>query len=144
MTFKTLTPIYVLPLVPVVALTLALSTGAARYRRPPSKTRPLHVTKECSEYTGAAGSVLYDHVLEPREDQGRLEGLRPTGGYSGRLAGQQRRPRRREWKQGGWPLHTRSDDLVSDCARSRTGPVSSLGFNAASACRLQFGAGYTA
>src|SRR4030095_14715507 len=31
--------------------------------------------------------ILYDHVLEPREDRGRLEGpLRPTGGYSGGLA----------------------------------------------------------
>ena len=56
MTFKTLTPIYVLPLVPVVALTLALSTGAAPVSASSEQDRPLHVTKECSEYTGAAGS----------------------------------------------------------------------------------------
>jgi hypothetical protein len=56
MKFKTLTPIFVLPLVPVVALTLALSTGAASVSASSERSRPLHVTKECSEYTGAAGS----------------------------------------------------------------------------------------
>jgi hypothetical protein len=56
MTFKTLTPIFVLPLVPVIALTLALSTGAAPVSASSERDRPLHVTKECSEYTGAAGS----------------------------------------------------------------------------------------
>jgi len=44
-----------------------------------------------------------------REDQGRLEGLlRSGGGYSGGPAGQQRRPRRGEWKQGRWSVHARS------------------------------------
>jgi hypothetical protein len=56
MTVKTLTPISVLPLMPVVALTLALSTGAAPVSASSERHRPLHVTKECSEYTGAAGS----------------------------------------------------------------------------------------
>jgi hypothetical protein len=56
MTFKTLTPIFVLPLVPVVALTLALSTGAAAVSASSERSRPLHVTKECSEYVkGVAG-----------------------------------------------------------------------------------------
>jgi len=56
MTFKTLTPIFVLPLVPVVALTLALSAGTASVSAFGERDRPLHVTKECSQYTGAAGS----------------------------------------------------------------------------------------
>ena len=56
MTFKTLTPIYVLPLVAVAALTLALSVGAASVSASSERIRALHVTKECSEYTGAAGS----------------------------------------------------------------------------------------
>ena len=55
MTLKTLNPIFVLPLVPVVALTLALSTGATSVSAS-DRNRPLRVTKECSEYTGAAGS----------------------------------------------------------------------------------------
>ena len=55
MKFKTLTPIFVLPLVPVVALTLALSTGAASVSASSERNRALHVTKECSEYSGAAG-----------------------------------------------------------------------------------------
>ncbi|HEY7185470.1 MAG TPA: hypothetical protein VH436_02920 [Vicinamibacterales bacterium] len=56
MTFKTLTPIFVLPLVPVLALTLALSTGTASVSAFGERDRPLHVTKECTQYTGAAGS----------------------------------------------------------------------------------------
>jgi hypothetical protein len=56
MKFKNVTPIFVLPLVPVVALTLALSTGSASVSASSERDRPLHVTKECSEYTGAAGS----------------------------------------------------------------------------------------
>ena len=55
MKFKTLTPIFALPLVPVVALTLALSTGAASVSASSERNRALHVTKECSEYSGAAG-----------------------------------------------------------------------------------------
>ncbi len=54
MPFKTLSPIFVLPLVPVV-LTLALSTGAASVSASSQRSRALHVTKECSEYFGAAG-----------------------------------------------------------------------------------------
>jgi len=53
MTIKTLTPIFVL--VPVVALTLAVSTGAASVSASSDRNKPLHVTKECSEYHGAAG-----------------------------------------------------------------------------------------
>jgi len=56
MTFRTLTPMFVLPFVPVVAMTLALSTGAAPVSASSARNKPLHVTKECSEYTGAAGS----------------------------------------------------------------------------------------
>jgi hypothetical protein len=55
MKFKTLTPIFVLPLASVVALTLALSTGAASVSAHSERNRPLHVTKECSQYHGAAG-----------------------------------------------------------------------------------------
>ena len=55
MRFKALTPIFVLLLVPVVALTLALGTGAASVSAFSERTRALHVTKECSEYFGAAG-----------------------------------------------------------------------------------------
>lgn len=47
MKVKILTPMFVLPLVPVVALTLALSTGAAPVSASSERTRPLHVTKEC-------------------------------------------------------------------------------------------------
>ena len=42
------------PLVPVV-LALALSTGAASVSATSQQNRPLHVTKECTEYSGAAG-----------------------------------------------------------------------------------------
>jgi len=115
MTFKTLTPIVVLPLVPVVALTLALSTGAASVSAQSERNRPLHVTKECTEYSGAAGGFCTNTSSNLARIKVWLEGLlRPTGEYSGGLAGQQRRSRCREWKQGDWPLHTRSDD------RSRT------------------------
>jgi hypothetical protein len=55
MTFKTLTPIVVIPLVPVVALTLALVTGSTSVSAFPERTRALHVTKECLQWHGAAG-----------------------------------------------------------------------------------------
>jgi len=55
MTLKTLTPIFVLPLVPVVALTLALSAGASSVSASSGRNRALHVTKECSEDHGNAG-----------------------------------------------------------------------------------------
>jgi len=55
MKLKALRPIFVLPLVPVVALTLALSTGVAPVSASAEENRPLHVTKECSEYHFAAG-----------------------------------------------------------------------------------------
>jgi len=48
-------PMFVLPLVPVVALTLALSTGAASVSASSEHNKALHVTKECSDYHGAAG-----------------------------------------------------------------------------------------
>jgi hypothetical protein len=47
MRFKTLISIFVLPLVPVVALTFALSTGAASVSASSQREKPLHVTKEC-------------------------------------------------------------------------------------------------
>jgi hypothetical protein len=40
----------------VVTLTLALSTGVASVSASSEGHRALHVTKECSKYTGAAGS----------------------------------------------------------------------------------------
>jgi len=58
MKLKTLTPIFALPLVPVaavVALALALSTGTASVSASSDRNRALHVTKECTEYFGAAG-----------------------------------------------------------------------------------------
>jgi hypothetical protein len=55
MTLKTLTPIFALPLAGVGALTLALSTGAATVSASSERNRALHVTKECTEYFGAAG-----------------------------------------------------------------------------------------
>jgi hypothetical protein len=57
MKFKVMTPIFALVLVAgFVALTLSLSTGAASESASSVKKGDLHVTKECSEYTGAAGS----------------------------------------------------------------------------------------
>jgi hypothetical protein len=55
MTFKTLTSIFVLPIVPVVALALALTTGAASVSAASDRNKPLHLTKECTEYFGNAG-----------------------------------------------------------------------------------------
>jgi hypothetical protein len=55
MKFKTLTPIFVLPLVPVVALALALSTGSASVAASSEGSKPLRLIKECPEYTGQAG-----------------------------------------------------------------------------------------
>jgi len=43
------------PLVPVVAMTLALSTATTPVRASSGRSKALHVTKECSEYLGAAG-----------------------------------------------------------------------------------------
>ena len=48
MRFKALTPILALLLVPVVALTHALGTGAASVSASSQREKPLHVTKECS------------------------------------------------------------------------------------------------
>src|SRR5688500_7105249 len=50
MKLKTVTPIFALPLAGVVALTLALSTGAASVSASSERNRALHVTKECNEY----------------------------------------------------------------------------------------------
>jgi len=56
MKFKVMTPIFALVLVAgFVALTLSLSPGAASASASSAKKGDLHVTKECSEYTGAAG-----------------------------------------------------------------------------------------
>jgi len=54
MNLKTLTRIFVLPLVPIGALTLALSTGAASLSASGERSRPLHVTKECAGATVGA------------------------------------------------------------------------------------------
>lgn len=54
MKIKTLTPFFVVPLVTVVALALALSAGSASVSAS-DDDRPLHVTKECHEYSGGAG-----------------------------------------------------------------------------------------
>jgi hypothetical protein len=55
MTFKTMTRIFGLMLVAGFA-TLALSAGVASVSASSRRNRDLHVTKECSAYTGAAGS----------------------------------------------------------------------------------------
>ncbi len=97
----------------LVALILALGSGAASVSASEKnkRNRQLHVTKDCLPYTGAAGSLLPDHLLESRGDQGRLEGpVRPGSRYSGGDAGQQRRSGRWEWRQGSRPLHTGSGD----------------------------------
>ncbi len=57
--FKTMTTIFALALMLVagfVALTAALSTGVASVSASSERKGHLHVTKECSQYTGAAGS----------------------------------------------------------------------------------------
>jgi hypothetical protein len=59
MKFKTLTPIVALALMPVaglVALTLALSTGTPSVSASSERNGHLHAVKECSSYTGEAGS----------------------------------------------------------------------------------------
>jgi hypothetical protein len=59
MKLKTVTTIVALALMPVaslVALTLALSTGTASVSASSDRERHLHAVKECSNYTGAAGS----------------------------------------------------------------------------------------
>jgi len=53
MTFKA--PVFLLPLVPVVAVALALGTAAASVSASSERSKALHVTKECSQYFGAAG-----------------------------------------------------------------------------------------
>ena len=53
MTFKA--PVFLLPLVPVVAVALALGTAAASVSASSERSKALHVTKECTEYSGAAG-----------------------------------------------------------------------------------------
>ena len=56
MKFKAMTPVFALVLVAgFVALTLSLSAGAAPVSASSAKKGDLHVTKECSEWTGAAG-----------------------------------------------------------------------------------------
>ena len=57
MKLKDLTPIFVLPVVPVAALILALSTGPALVSASGERGRPLHVTKEC--IGGAVGAWEY-------------------------------------------------------------------------------------
>ena len=53
-----------------LVLALTLSVGAASVF-----AKDLHVTKECSQFAGAAGDLLHDHILEPRCDQEGLEGF---------------------------------------------------------------------
>src|SRR5262245_58035898 len=55
MTRKTLTQIFVFPLVPVVAVAFALSAATTSVSASPERSRTLRVTKECSEYEGKAG-----------------------------------------------------------------------------------------
>ena len=56
MKFKVMTTIFAAVLVAgVVALTLALSSGAASVSASAAREGELHVTKECSQYNGAAG-----------------------------------------------------------------------------------------
>jgi len=55
MTYKTLTATFAVPLLPAVALTLALSTGGTSVSAASEHSKALHVTKEGSQYFGAAG-----------------------------------------------------------------------------------------
>jgi hypothetical protein len=55
MKFKSMTTIYGLALM-LVAGGVALISGGASVSASPERVRDLHVTKECSQYTGAAGS----------------------------------------------------------------------------------------
>ena len=76
-------------LVFVAALVLASALAAVSAASPRSGN--LHVTKECSQDTGARLCSLHDHVLEPQRDQDRLESrLRLSGRRS-----DPRRPRQR-------------------------------------------------
>ena len=59
MRFKAVTSIFARPFMLAVGLaatTLAFNTGGTTISASSERTRPLHVTKECSQYTGAAGS----------------------------------------------------------------------------------------
>jgi hypothetical protein len=58
MKLKTRTPIFILAIMPVtgfIVLTLALTTGVASVSASSEGERDLHMTKDCSEYSGAAG-----------------------------------------------------------------------------------------
>jgi hypothetical protein len=56
-TLKVMTTIFALALVLVAGfVTLSLSTGVASVSASSERNRHLHLTKECSEYTGLAGS----------------------------------------------------------------------------------------
>src|ERR1700682_20191 len=57
MKFRTMTTTFALALIAgLVALTFPLSTGVASVSAFSERSRDLHVTKECSQYTGKAGS----------------------------------------------------------------------------------------
>ena len=58
MKLKTMTTIRfaLMPVAGIVVLTLALGTGMVSVSAFSGRTRQLHVKKECSQYTGAAGS----------------------------------------------------------------------------------------
>ena len=76
----------------VAALTCALSTGVTTISAASERTRPLHVTKECSRYTGKAGSFC----TITSSNLGRIRvGSRvyydQDAGHSRGHAGQQRR-----------------------------------------------------
>src|ERR1700674_2593120 len=56
MKFKTMTTFALALIAGLAALTFALSTGVASVSAFSERNRDLHVTKECSQYTGKAGS----------------------------------------------------------------------------------------
>jgi hypothetical protein len=58
MKFRTVIPVFALALVPLAgyaALSVGLTNGVAAVSASSERSRELHVTKECSEWTGAAG-----------------------------------------------------------------------------------------
>ena len=63
MTFKTLTPTFVLPLVPVVALALALSTGAASVSASSERAGRFTGTKDC---TNPGNFCTFLNISDPR------------------------------------------------------------------------------
>ena len=111
MKFKAMTTIAfaLVPVAGVVTLTLALGTGVVSVSAS-GRTRQLHVTKECSQNTGLAGSFCTITSSNVRESWLARVSTMTRRLVSRRVAGQQRHRRLTEWKQSDRPLHTRPRD----------------------------------